>query len=209
MTHFRILLLLCIGFFFVPSIQGQNTLQRPKNPDYPGRYGSSPFLSRLSATATVGSGWVNGNFDRFAEVGLGEITVSYALFRWLDVGLSTSGSLLCNEKIDDNLGGTIPGYIYNPDIDDCDKSWAFGQSFSVMGRYFPLSELPAFAQLNAGYSLDGEAPFVGFCLGWGQPVYDRISVIGQLRYATLIGSDLDFDLSPGGLRLELGVGWNL
>lgn len=206
MAHLRILLLCCISLFCFSSMHAQNILQRPKNPDYPGRYGSSPFFNRLSATATVGSGWHNGTTDYIGKVGLGEVTVSYALFRFLDLGISTSGSLLCNDELEDQTTGVI---YYNPHGDECDKAWSIGQSFSLMARYFPLTELPAFAQLNAGYSLDGEAPFASLCLGWGQPVYDRISIIGQVRYATLIAPDLDFELTPGGLRLELGVGWNL
>lgn len=199
------LLVLAIALCGVLGSNAQTNLQRPKNPDYPGRGGSS-ILNRLSATATVGSGWVNGSSDWFGQVGVGEVTVSYALFRFLDLGVSTSGSLLCNEPYEDATNGSI---TYNPIADDCDKAWAFGQTFSVMARYFPLSEWPAFAQVNGGYSLDGEAPFASLCLGWGQPVYDRLSVIGQVRYATLISPDLDFEIDPGGLRLELGVGWNL
>ena len=205
MSLHKSLLIFMVAICTISAMDAQTTLQRPKNPDYPGGRGSS-LVNRLSATATVGSGWINGSSDWFGQVGIGEVTVSYALFRFLDLGVSTSGSLLCNQPFEDVVGGSI---TYNPIADDCDKAWAVGETFSVMARYFPLSELPAFAQVNGGYSLDGEAPFASLCLGWGQPVWGRFSVIGQVRYATLISPDLEFQIEPGGLRLELGVGWNL
>ena len=196
-----------LGLIATPLLS-QGYPQRPKNPDYPGGYGNSAFFNRISATATVGSGWVNGNFDQFGEIGLGEVSVSYAITRQLDLGLSTSGSMLCNQAYRDESGAIISS-TEDPLAEECTEAWTIGQSFSLFARYFPLSELPAFAQANAGYSLDGEAPFLGLVLGWGQPVYDRMSVIGQFRYATLLGSDIDFVKDPGGFRLELGIGWNL
>ena len=89
-----------------------------------------------------------------------------------------------------------------------DKAWAVGETFSVMARYFPLSELPAFAQVNGGYS------------SMGKPLCQPLSGLGPAglgaiqcdRPGALCHSDQSrpgFQIEPGGLRLELGVGWNL
>lgn len=204
----RYVFLLCLIGFFAQPLVAQNTLQRPKNPDFPGRYGGGGPLSKISATATVGSGWMNGGASEIADIGIGEVSVSYAIIRSMDIGVSMSGSLLCNPAFTDENGAII-STIDDPLGEKCTESWALAQTFSVMARYFPLPAYPAFAQVNGGYSLDGEAPFVGLSIGYGQRVYSSLSVLLMARYATLLGSDIDFVQTPGGFRLELGLAWNL
>ena len=199
-------LLLLVSMSFM--LQAQNVLQRPKNPDFPGRNGGGGFLSKLSATATVGSGWMNGGASGIGDIGIGEVTVSYALIRAMDVGVSAGGSLLCNPAFIDE-SGAIVSTVEDPLGTECTESWAIAQTFSVLARYFPLPAYPAFAQFNGGYSLDGEAPFVGISVGYGQRVYSSLSVVALARYATLLGSEIDFVQTPGGFRLELGLAWNL
>ncbi len=204
----RYFLLLCLVGLFAQPLLAQNTLQRPKNPDFPGRYGGGGPLSKLSATATVGSGWINGGASKLGDIGFGEVSVSYAIIRSMDIGVSMGGSLLCNPAFVDQAGAIIstPEDLLGV---KCTKSWAMAQTFSVLARYFPLPAYPAFSQLNGGYSLDGEAPFVGIGIGYGQRIISSLSVMAMVKYATLLGSDIDFVQTPGGLRLELGLAWNL
>lgn len=202
--YLLLLLMITIGHLCF----SQNTLQRPKNPDFPGRYGGGGPLSKISATATVGSGWMNGGASKIGDIGFGEVSVSYAIIRAMDIGISMSGSLLCNPAFTDETGAII-STADDPLGETCTESWALAQTFSVMARYFPLPAYPAFAQVNGGYSLDGEAPFVGLGIGYGQRVYSSLSVLAMARYATFLGSDIDFVQTPGGFRLELGLAWNL
>lgn len=204
----RYFFLLCLIGFFAQPLVAQNTLQRPKNPDFPGRYGGGGPISKISATATIGSGWINGGASKFGNVGFGELSVSYAILRAMDIGISMGGSLLCNPAFIDDAGSIVSTFE-DPLGVKCTESWAMAQTFSVMARYFPLPAYPAFAQVNGGYSLDGEAPCVGLGIGYGQRVYSSLSVVAMARYATLLGSDIEFVQTPGGFRLELGLAWNL
>jgi hypothetical protein len=62
-----------------------------------------------------------------------------------------------------------------------------------------------------GYSLDGQAPAYSAGAGYFQPVYSQLGLFGVVRYANIIplGDTPDFVRNTGGLKLELGLGWNL
>ncbi|MBK7344144.1 MAG: hypothetical protein IPJ06_14280 [Saprospiraceae bacterium] len=201
MKLIRTVMFFGLAIIFTLPVQAQNLLQRPKNPDFPGRYGGGGILSKLSATATVGSGWMNGGASEIGDIGIGEVTVSYALIRAMDVGVSAGGSLLCNPAFIDE-SGAIVSTVEDPLGTECTESWAIAQTFSVLARYFPLPAYPAFAQFNGGYSR-WEAPFVGISVGYGQRVYSSLSVVAPARYATLLGSEIDF------VQTREAFGWSL
>lgn len=203
----RLLLVLLCSYLALPAF-AQWPLQRPRNPDYPGAY-ESRFLRRSSLTATIGSGWVQGGFDRLGHAGWGEISYAFAVTRALDVGAGVYGSLLCNRAYYDDLGVLITPPD-DPKGDNCDRAWAFGQTFMAFARYYPLRGWPAFAQAGGGWSVDGEGPVALLGVGYQYRIIERIAVAGLIRYAALIPSSQtpDWAQKPGGLRVELGLIWH-
>lgn len=203
---------LLIGCLCVLSFEAisQGPLQQPRNPDYPGSYSRNKLVRRSSAMVTVGSGYLNANTAHIGQIGLGEISYAYALSRKLAVGAGLLGSILCNEAYFDSHG-QIVSTTNNPLGENCNRAWAIDGTIMLWGRYFPFEYLGAFGQAGLGYSLDGLAPAYSAAVGYFQPVYSLLGLVGILRYANLIkvNSTPDFVQPVGGLRLELGVGWNL
>ncbi len=201
-----------VGFLFIITSElfSQGPLQRPRNPDYPGSYSSNKLVRRSSLVVSVGTGYFNNNADRISDIGLGEISYSYALSRKLAIGIGLLGSLLCNEAYLDAQGQIVSG-IDDPFGEKCNRAWALDATVMALGRYFPFEAIGAFGQVGLGYSIDGKAPAYSAGAGYFQPVYSQLGLYGVLRYANLVplGNTLDFVQSPGGLRLEVGLGWNL
>lgn len=198
--------LLALAILMAPEAHAQ--LQRPANPDYPRGY-SSRFMRRSAVHATLGSGFLLPDTERFGHVGLGEIAYAYAITRQLDLGAGIMGSLLCNKAYYGPQGNIVssPG---DPEGERCDRSWQPSTAL-LFGRYYPVRGLPAFAQAGAGWSFDGEAPAYSVAGGYFLHLGARFGIVGMLRYAGLVplGGSPDLVRPAGGLRLELGAAWNL
>lgn len=199
-----ILILLALGCVTLDA-----QLQRPRNPDYPGQY-SSKFLRRSSLMVTVGSGFVQDGWSRFARPGLGELSYAYALNRQLDLGAGMYGSLLCNKVYRDENGQLQGNAPDDAEGVQCNRSWSLASTFLALARYYPLEELPLYAQAGLGYALDGQAPVAAFATGYSHRVIERIGITALLRYAALIrtGATPDWTQPAGGLRVEVGLLWH-
>jgi hypothetical protein len=205
----RILLLaLCLVFGAGSMLEAQH-LQRPRNPDYPGQY-NSKFLRRSSLMVTVGSGYVQDGWSQFGRIGLGEISYAYAINRDLDLGAGLYGSLLCNKAFYGENGQIRGTAADDPSGERCDRAWAFGSTLMALARYYPLEELPFYAQAALGYALDGQAPVALIGTGYSHRVVERIGITALVRYAAMIrtGATPDWVQPAGGLRLELGLLWH-
>lgn len=206
----RFALIISCLFVLFSEAMCQGPLQQPRNPDYPGSYSQNKLVRRSSAMVTVGTGYLNANTAHIGHIGLGEISYAYALSRKLAVGAGLLGSLLCNEAYFDSKG-QIVSTATDPLGEKCNRAWAIDGTIMAWGRYFPFEYLGAFGQVGLGYSLDGQAPAYSGAVGYFQPVYSQFGLVGLLRYANLLplNNTPDFVQPTGGLRLELGIGWNL
>ncbi|MBP6185761.1 MAG: hypothetical protein KA479_12530 [Saprospiraceae bacterium] len=207
---FRIIFLAGFCLILHAELYSQGPLQRPRNPDYPGANSSNKLVRRSSFVASIGSGYLSGNTDHIGNIGLGEISYSYALSRKLAVGVGLLGSMLCNEAYFNEQGQIVSN---SDDLlgEDCDRAWALDATIMALGRYFPFSSIGTFGQIGLGYSLDGQAPAYSIGAGYFQPVYSQLGLFGVVRYANIIplSNTPDFVQSTGGLKLEIGLGWNL
>lgn len=201
----KIYFLVIIGFCCLFSLEAQ-PLQRPKNPDDPGTY-ASKTLRRSSLILTVGSGYVNSGPGRIYHPGLGELGYAWSFSRRWDAGVSMYGSLLCNDARRGDSGEVI---FEGDDPNECTEAWSPGRTFMATTRYYPVDDLPVYAQAGVGYAIDASAPAYNFCVGASHRFIERIAVVGLVRWTGIapLSHTPDFLHPVGGLRVEVGLFWH-
>jgi hypothetical protein len=183
-------------------------LQRPLNPDDPGTY-NSKFLRRSSLQITLGSGWIGTGHEKPLGIDIAEIGYAWSFTRAWDVGISAYGSTLCN-KVYLNESGLQNLSPDDPEGVRCDRKWRPASTILLTSRYYPVRDYPAFGQIGVGYALDGEAPVWSVSAGYSYRFFERIAVVGLIRYMAPISlsNTPEWLHQPGGLRLELGFLWH-
>lgn len=205
--NLRIVLLPILLFFALIAARAQ-PLQRPLNPDDPGTY-NSLFLRRSSLQITLGSGWIGTGHEKPLGIDITEIGYAWSFTRAWDVGISAYGSTLCN-KVYRNESGLQNLSPDDPEGVRCDRKWRPASTVLLTSRYYPVRGYPAFGQVGVGYAIDGEAPVWSVAAGYSYRFFERIAVVGLIRYMGTfsLSNTPEWLHQPGGLRLELGFLWH-
>ncbi|TAK37054.1 MAG: hypothetical protein EPO28_12695 [Saprospiraceae bacterium] len=95
------------------------------------------------------------------------------------------------------------------DQNGCDCEGEFGFGDNLMGNFtFHLpGKFPFFFQAATGYSFNSQDPFYSVMAGYHQKLFAGFGILAGIRYSDIVSSK-NYVSKTGGIKAELGLGWN-
>lgn len=185
------------------------------------------ILKQFSLTVSAGTGYYHNELAEVSKLTFGQLNLQFKTSPSFSIGFGSFGSILqdysyynnegllvsgCNDE--DGVENGDPDNPNDPDnIEEQHQDGCNDGEFELVGdllgnaTYKLPGKLPLCLQFGGGYSRAAKAPVYTLMAGYNQKLFAGISLLAGVRYSNLISSR-NYVSKTGGIKAELGLGWN-